>query len=153
MDLMTRRSVLLASGKKVIDTSPKIAEYGVCWNRTQGGKTASDNWCITEWYDFNPLYHGTMYINGYVGSDNAFITFQYEGLYDNGNTYKNWYYFIGQSRVLGEQTITMQRITFSIQIEQIDNAYAYIQETGQIIFAGKNSPYYGYTNINDMPSA
>ena len=152
MDMMQIRRRVLLGGKKVIDTSPKIAEYGVCWNRTQGGKTANDNWCITEWYDFNPLYHGVMHVSGYVGADNAFITFQYEGVYDNSNIYKDWYYFVGQSRVIGGLNVTVNKITFSIEVTKIDDAYAYIEETGQILFAGKNSPYYGYTNINDMPT-
>ena len=143
----------MSSGKKVIDTSPKIAEYGVYWNRTYGSKTQSDSWCITEWYEFDTIYHGRVIICGYCGTDTKYITFQYNGVKDDESTYKSWYYFNGfDHRTSGIGNATLHNITFSIEIAKIDDAYAYVKETGQIFFAGKNTPYYGYTNINDMPT-
>lgn len=43
-------------------------------------------------------------------------------------------------------------ISCSIYLPLIDTTYAYIKESGDILFAGKRTPYYGYTNINDMPT-
>lgn len=147
-----RRRVLLGSRKKVIDTSPKIAEYGVSWGRANGVKrTNLYNWCITERYELNPIY-GRINVVGYIGADNTNITFQYYGIKDDDSSFEGWYYFNGaSSRAIGSTNATLQEITFSIKTDIIDNAYAYIKETGQILFAGKNTPYYGYTNINDMP--
>ena len=43
-------------------------------------------------------------------------------------------------------------LAISITVGHVDDAYLYFQETGDIIFAGKNTPYYGYLNINDIPT-
>ena len=39
-------------------------------------------------------------------------------------------------------------IQFSVDIRYLDRAYMYDKESGQIWFAGKNTPYYGMTNIS-----
>lgn len=42
-----------------------------------------------------------------------------------------------------------QFIRLNLSMEQMSGAYAYNSATGQVYYAGKNSPYYGKTNIND----
>ena len=131
-----------------IDTSPKIAEYGKYWNRTFGSTTNSNNWCISEWYDVIDAPKGSVQIGGYVGADTTSITFQYWlGKGDN-----DWYYFAGvnpRNIPIGTDNRIVS-ITFSIQVAEIDNSYAYIVNTGQIIFAGTNTPYYGHRNISEL---
>lgn len=39
-------------------------------------------------------------------------------------------------------------IQFSVDIRYLDRAYMYDKTTGQIWFAGKNTPYYGLSNIS-----
>lgn len=139
-----------------IDTSPKIAEYGVYWNRTKGGKTADANWCITEFYEFEQQAARRTTLKGYIGNDGTAKTFQYYGLNNIGGDTSDWYYFNAGdnegTRDLGGtyNSNTWQRITFSIHQDKLDDCYVYVQQTGQIFFAGKNTIYYGYTNINDM---
>lgn len=151
MDLMQhRRSLLMAQGRK-LDTTPKIAEYGKYWNRTFGSTSVNANWCITDWYDVvdTPGESRITSINGYIGTDATTITFQY--YLTNGTT--NWYYFAGTNprRVIANPaTYRISKISFSIQITEIDNSYAVVVETGQILFAGKNTQYYGHRNISDL---
>lgn len=155
MDLMLRRRELMAMQSRTLDTTPKIAEYGKHWNRTFGSTTDNANWCITEWYDVNDPYTGigrTTSINGFIGVDAIGITFQYY-LTDGFATSTNWYYFNGVNpRILlgGSITKRLTSISFSVQLSEIDNSYAYIVQTGQILFAGKNTPYYGHRNISEL---
>lgn len=37
-------------------------------------------------------------------------------------------------------------IRFALPMADIDDSYAYVKETGQVLFAGKNTAYYGKTN-------
>ena len=149
MDMMAIRRRVLLGGKKVIDTSPKIAEYGVYWNREQGGKTANDNWCITELYTVISAPKGGVKVMGFVGADSSSITFQYN--YANGNSSRYYFNNVYPRKIPMSTSTSLASITFSIETDEIVNSYAYIVETGQILFAGKNTPYYGYTNVNDMP--
>lgn len=144
---MSLRRRLLTMNRKT-DTSPKIAEHGVNWNRTFGGKTTNDNWCITDWYNVENAPFSDANIQGFVGADSDSITFQYH--LSNGST--DWYYFAGVNpRKLSIGTNRkIVDITFSLQEAEIDNSYAYIVETGQIFFAGKNTPYYGHRNIAEL---
>lgn len=40
-------------------------------------------------------------------------------------------------------------IRLNLSMEQMSGAYAYNSATGQVYYAGINTPYYGKTNIND----
>lgn len=42
-----------------------------------------------------------------------------------------------------------QFIRLNLSMEKMSGAYAYNSTTGQVYYAGKDSPYYGKTNIND----
>ena len=41
-------------------------------------------------------------------------------------------------------------IGVTISNSRIDDAYMYINDSGQILFAGKNTIYYGHRNINEI---
>ena len=41
-------------------------------------------------------------------------------------------------------------IEITLSMFRLDESYAYIVETGQILFAGKNTPYYGHRNISEL---
>lgn len=154
MDLMSRRRALLArveSGET--DTSPRIVEYGTYWGRQNDVKLQDQSWCITKWYDFDPEYLGIITVYGYVGATGNDHTFQYRGeRTGSSNLYADWFYFQNNTRNIGAADVTLKRISFSIAIAEINDSYAYVENTGQILFAGRNTPYYGYTNIHDMPT-
>lgn len=44
---------------------------------------------------------------------------------------------------------TYSQITFSVDTRYLDDAYMYDYVTGQVFFAGENTPYYGMTNISE----
>lgn len=146
---------MLRSAKELIDTSPKIVEYGKGLAYAQTGERWDNNFCITEWYPFdvgtvNPIHlYNKAYVTQYVRACN----YQYYGTNADGAVRRDWYYNKADDpeRYIGWNTYTLKEIRFSIPIKEIDDSFAYVEETGQIFFAGKNSPYYGYTNINDMP--
>ena len=147
---MVRRRQLMAMQISGLNTSPVIDEYGVHWNRTFGGKQSDDGWCITKYYDVIGAPRGEVNIMGFVGADSTTITFQY--YFSDGAT--DWYYFnkVYPRRLPASTSKAIVSISFSIEVSEIENSYAYLVETGQIIFAGKNTPYYGYTNISEMPT-
>lgn len=137
-----RRALMKAP---LLDTSPRIAEYGKYLNRSNTGTGSSEYWCYTEWYDIDPVPG----IANRLQIGNCEI--------DGGRTYQyttsaggaNWDY-----RASGEYYTlpgNANTIRISIPIANLLTCYACIKTTGQILFAGKNTPYYGYTNINDMP--
>lgn len=148
MDVMEARRRLLMTPRG-IDTSPKIIQYGVYWNRTFGSTTINPKWCITDWYNVQSAT-GRIALVGRIGNDGVGITFQY--FYKNGNC--NWYYFnVGDkesTRSIGSYSEIPIRITFSVEISVLDDCYVYIAETGQILFAGKNSIYYGHRNTSEL---
>ena len=137
-ELLTRRRLLLAMQKTGLDTSPRIAEYGYYCSRSKTGISADANWCYTDWYYVTQSARQRVYDN----CTNSNHTYQYDTSETDGD------YWYGP-----ERTVTIySKIRFSIKISEIDNVYAYSGLTGQIFFAGKNTQYYGYTNINDMPT-
>lgn len=75
------------------------------------------------------------------------------GIYNQLACYKDGVYKDYWSAGNYHLTSNTNGVRACIMLSQIDNVYFYIVQTGKILFAGKNTPYYGYTNINDMPSA
>lgn len=137
--LVARRRMLMR--KPPLDTSPRIAEYGVYLNRSASGTAVDSSWCYTDWYDIDPHPSNNNIIDNVTNSNH---TFQFV---KSGGSGDYWY---GSSRNLAGEPI---KIRFSMTIAMLngETEYAYSSTTGQIFFAGRNTPYYGYTNINDMP--
>ena len=135
-----RRKLMAKTQSGGLDTSPRIAEYGKYLNRSTTGTAINEGWCYTDWYDINPIKE---FITIKDNVTDIIHTFQY--VMQNG-TRDYWY---GPTRPLSGSPYT---IRFSIQITNIPTCYAYSETTGQIFFAGRNTPYYGYTNIHDMPT-
>lgn len=147
MDMMVIRRRVLLGGKKVIDTSPKIAGY----NKRLRGNLRVENFdglCVTEWIDVNPqLSKASNLVFPDVYPDTYYSMFQY--MYADGTN--NWSYYPDMKFIGASSTKIIVSVRFTIPIDKLDTCYAYNDLTGQIFFASNNSPYYGYTNINDMP--
>lgn len=154
MDLMAARRSLLMQMVRT-DTTAKILEYGKFWARQYGVTTNNNGWGITDWIYFNPTQVG--------GPITICDTCTTPGVQETGYTYqyttedgsfKDWYYHDtnNERRIQSAtNTKTLYKITFSIYLPRIHSTYAYCKETGQIFFAGRDTPYYGYFNLNDMP--
>ena len=143
MDMMAIRRRVLMGGKKVIDTSPKILQYGVRYG-TRGVISEYHDRCITDKYQYEAVNQDqTLVANGVVS---YLVTYKPDGSYLDYWTWNGY----GESsrRVINANS---GYLACTLDTNRIDVSYAYLQETGQILFAGKDSPYYGYTNINDMP--
>jgi hypothetical protein len=147
MDMISIRRKLMAKMQSdVVNTSPKIAEYGKYLDRSDTGTGSNASWCYTIWYDIDPV-PGTAnrlkIANCSIGQNRT-----YQWTTSSGRA--NWdYRKTGSYYYLSANANT---IRISIPIANLAICYAYIETTGQILFAGKNTIYYGYTNIHDMPT-
>ena len=141
--------MILQSTKEPIDTSPKIAEYGKACALSATGERESETNCITEWYDFDPMQTGYMMLHYYIKDMSISRNTNYQYIDNQGH--HDWYYSRSDyTRNIGWANSQLSQIRFTIVTADIDDVYAYVENTGQIFFAGRNTPYYGYTNINDM---
>lgn len=41
-------------------------------------------------------------------------------------------------------------VAVTLKESEIDDAYLYVRDSGEIIFAGKNTIYYGHRNISEL---
>lgn len=83
---------------------------------------------------------------------------------DSGIAQHHWYYndtFVVEwsakydaetVRVLSYTDSPINKVRFSVWNSCIAASYAYIQETGDVLFAGADSPYYGMANIDGTPA-
>lgn len=92
---------------------------------------------------FNPT-DATIAPNGTIGQ-----LLQYSS--NNANSpYTDWW----NCRMNGDErsvalTSNKKFIRLNLSMEKMSGAYAYNSATGKVYYAGKDSPYYGKTNIND----
>lgn len=142
-------------GMQKIDTSPKIAVYGK-YLRNATRIESDAGWCYTEWVECNQEGQtaGTAkYIVDAFASclpqEGIPHSFQFEtsdGLvdywYNPNNNFEEY------RRKCGSKNIV--RVRWSLLIANIDKCYAFLENTGQIFFAGKNSIYFGHRNISEL---
>lgn len=127
------------------DTTPRIAEYGKYLSRSYSDTAQDASWCYTEWIDLNPSVSGSQYIVDNCTNSNH----TWQGTYTpSGET---WWYGPRNQYNPGADRKGYQ-IRFSIPVSAIDDSYAYNEKTGQIFFAGKNTQYYGYSFIDEIPT-
>ena len=116
------------------DTSPKIAAEGYKFNQ---GRLVADNACaVTVVYDVKP--------------SGSIQPLKGEGLIAQLALYKDGVYFDYWTYSNPNISANANGMAATVQIAQIDNSYLYIKETGEIIFAGKNTIYYGHRNISEI---
>lgn len=144
MDLMqVRRRMMAQTAKKVVDTSPVIEFYGYSIPPGSGNYTQSEGNGTTKIYEYPEQDFAQTLVTAYVTAN---IRVFKDGLYRD---YWSWDPRVGMRRKVINSL--SNGLAMTIILDNIDDSYAYLEETGQILFAGKNSPYYGYANINDMP--
>lgn len=134
----------MSSGKKVIDTSPKIL-YENSRYSANGTVSADIDKCCTIIYNYTRNETGTKLTLAYSGSAGVML------VYNDGVKIDYWLLNDAQSprAVINNGS---NGVAFTLFNAHLATSYAYIVSTGEILFAGKNTPYYGYTNINDMPT-
>lgn len=141
---MTRRRALLArvESDPGIDTSPRIAEYDKRYSM-DGSIIESSGKCYTDIYNITPN-NRVFRAFGIVPSTINYV----DGVY---NDYWNITAIDAEYNGPLAKNVANE-IAFTIQTSLVDDSYVIQVGTGSIVFAGRNTPYYGYTNINDMPT-
>jgi len=143
---MTRRRALLArvESEPGIDTSPRILQSERFYGR-DGNLNYSATDCASEIYTYNPV-SSVRNIYSY-GLTPYMVIFK-----DGGQTFMDWWSVSTGSTPsqAGRLNANSDGVGFSIAQSMIDVCYAYIVESGDIIFAGRNSIYYGHRNINEL---
>jgi hypothetical protein len=129
------------SGGEEIDTAPVIEHDGYNLSKTDGTLVEGTMYSVTKYYEFEQLTAARS-IEHVVGS--AAIL----GAYDESGSFLDYF-----SGLASEKTSNLPagtaKIRFAIADAYIEKAYAYWTDTGEVIFAGKDSAYYGKTNINE----
>lgn len=54
-----------------------------------------------------------------------------------------------QGRIGFQVSLNVVSFTIPVHVDYLDDSYIYIQSTGNVLFAGKNTPYYGMHNISE----
>lgn len=132
--------------KSGLDTSPIIAQYGV---KNPSGNPATkpyivdNSYCVTEIYAYT-AYAERQTLRLFGGNGNII-------LYQDG-VYKDYWNFNGESEEhkWGVINANTNGISCSLKISLIDDSYAIMEKSGEILFAGKNSIYYGHRNISEL---
>lgn len=127
-----------------LDTSPVILQYGVLY-KTNGDVETNADYCVTDLY-YYPTLTETATIAYYGMGGERCVVYK-----NSGTTYMDYWFLMDSQSPRKVINVGSDAIKFTLKMSELDNCYAYLQDTGQIFFAGKNSIYYGYTNINDMP--
>ena len=149
------------SGGGVLDTSPVIAQYEYGLDQS-GGISQNSILCYTDFYDIP---------DGYTGGITALVPYDDEtSSWSVGNTclqvfnddtFKTYWSFgsvvYTKDGVGGEpkncnlyyaSAFPANKFRMTLLTKYLDDSYAYFKDTGDIIFAGANTPYYGMTNID-----
>ena len=138
MDMMEARLRMMAMQESVNDTTIKILEYDKIWR--QGNLANSNDSAASIIYTFEPKSVARKLVYEYL--------YVQLNLFTDGTYVDYWNVRIGDTR----NVINANCNGLAVSIESINeaNAYAYLPDTGEILFAGKNSIYYGHKNISEL---
>ena len=141
---------------ETVDTSPIIAQYG--YGLTNTGTTAQDEeLCYTDYYAIPDGYTGK--VSGLFPNTNATYkaTSTQCQIYQD-DAFKTYWACSSLMGDIGAADKTMglyyasswpaNKARFVLVTAYVDDSYLYFTDTGDIIFAGKNTKYYGMANIN-----
>lgn len=143
-----------------VDTSPVIAQTGYGLN-TSGGTVADPELCYTGFYDIPDGYTGK--VSGLFPNDDAnYSTEHTQCQIFEDDTFKTYWACSGLMGALGSADKSMglyyasawpaNKVRFVLVSAYADDSYVYFKDTGDIIFAGKNTNYYGMANIDGTPA-
>lgn len=136
MTPLDRRRELLLMQESGLDTTPEFVAYGYRWDRGQLVENSACN--ATKIYSFPPSQSARKIESDYCVMQ---ICIYRDGTYID-------YWSISNTRAV--INANSNGLAISVSSNYVDDAYLYIQETGEIIFAGKNTIYYGHKNISEL---
>ena len=134
-----------------IDTNPRIIQTDAGYGTDNGNIVEKVGMSATEKY----LVPGNSNITYYIeNTDNIGSTsICNKAVVWNGEDYVSYYsttFNQLKEYTNGFKTTTGDRIAFSIPTAGISNSYAYVHQTGDIIFAGEDTQYFGKRNISEV---
>lgn len=143
---MTRRRALLARVESGgLDTSP-IIEY---YDKGLIGSGATQDvigCCVTALYTYpeKSVMQTSVTTGGWGTAAGVMI------VYKDGNKVDYWGTNTQDNYERACINPNSNGLRISLKMSRLDDAYLYIKDTGQILFAGRNSIYYGHRNINEL---
>ena len=146
MDVMQLRRNLLMQKSGVIDTSPIIEAWDSAMKANNTPYVESTGACVTALYEFQPVSSTTtVVITGSVVGGIGTMR-----LYKNGAYYDYWGLNDADNFERNCINPNTNGMRVTLNMNRLNDSYFYIKETGQILFAGKNSIYYGHRNISEL---
>ena len=132
-----------------LDTSPIIVEYGKTLDSSGGVyNLAITGGCYTDFYT---IPEGATNVTLYM-ADSESVSFSASGKLQFWNDTEQVEYWSAASNRNREKSYVTPdgatRFRTSLATNGIEDSYAYDSATGYIYFAGKNTQYYGMTNID-----
>ena len=132
-----------------VDTSPIIVEYGKALDSSGGVyNLAITGGCYTDFYT---IPEGATNVTLYM-ADSESVSFSASGKLQFWNDTKQVEYWSAATNRNQEKSYVTAdgatRFRTSLATNGIEDSYAYDSATGYIYFAGKNTKYYGMTNID-----
>lgn len=107
---------------------------------------AMEGYCVTKIYSFP----AQTYIQTIVTTGSAARSIGYMRLFRDGGYLDYW----GLNQMDNYErnciNVTANGLAMTMAMNRLSDSYAYLKETGQILFAGKNSIYYGHENISEL---
>ena len=143
-----------------VDTTVQIETYDVGFNNS-GSTTSATGLAVTKLYEFDNTgatgYFNLMGLFPYVDENPGSSTGRAQAFVDG--VYVDPYSCYGSGKPLNKTntegkiavnltTNKCNGIKVTIAYKYIDDCYLYVEKTGQVLFAGKNTPYYGMSNID-----
>ena len=145
-----RRDMMVEEAGSVIDNAPVIEFYDSKLN-ANGTVSANTGTCTTDWVTV-PEQTGRMYCTHY-GCDGTTVDY----LDDVRKDYSNWGSTSAEN-INGFITHPCNRMKLTLKTSMLDDCYAYVKiqsqniesARGYILFAGRNSIYYGHQYIQEV---
>lgn len=147
------------------DTTVQLEEYDKACS-TNGNIIASSGLGVSKLYPLNStkengydyLYGILPYADENVGSSTGRLHVYVDGVYTSVySAYGSGKILVhSEGAVEGRVGINIAETCYdgfrvTIPYNHVDDCYLYLQSTGQVIFAGRNTPYYGMANIDGTP--
>lgn len=145
MDVMQRRRELMGM-RNGLDTSPIIDAYNAGMGPGNNPYVEVADRCVTVLYEYPAQSDTQTIVATGLGTGN----FNVMRVYING-VYKD-YWVTGTQDNYERKCVNANTngLRVTLVTDRLLDCYVYLKETGQILFAGKNSIYYGHRNISEL---
>lgn len=108
--------------------------------------------CVTDFISYEPAAEDrtmAFYISDPNNEINAVV--MGFGIYKDGTFVKFRSHELTNAIKMGKIiNANSNQVRFTLAMDSVDDSYAYFEATGEVIFAGKNTKYYGHGNIKEV---